>query len=56
MKSIFIYDKCKKFIKKYDGVTEAGRALSMNHNTVKKYAILGKRYKDIIISYERLEN
>lgn len=56
LKAIFVYDKDKEFFRKYDGVTEAGRAYSMSHETVKKYAISGIPYKDKLFSYERLEN
>jgi hypothetical protein len=56
LKAIFVYDKNKKFIKKYDGVTEAGRAYSISHITIKKYAISSKMYRDTYFSYERLEN
>ena len=56
LKGIFVYDKNKKFLGKYNGVTDAGRAWSINHNTIKKYALSGKVYKNLIFSYERLEN
>jgi hypothetical protein len=51
-----VYDKNKNFICKYDGVTEAQRALNISHLTIKKYAKLASGYKDFIFSYERLED
>jgi len=55
-KAVFVYDKNRNFLCKYDGVTEAQRALNINHSTIKKYAKLGGSYKDYIFSYERLED
>jgi group I intron endonuclease len=53
-KAVFVYDKNRNFICKYNGVTEAQKALNINHCTIKKYAKLGGSYKDYIFSYERL--
>jgi group I intron endonuclease len=53
-KAVFIYDKNKNFICKYEGVTEAQKALNINHSTIKKYAKLNAKYNDYIFSYERL--
>ena len=41
---------------KYDGVTEAQRALNINHSIIKKYANIGGIYKGYIFSYERLNS
>jgi hypothetical protein len=53
---VFVYDKNKKFICKYEGVTDAQRALNISHCTIKKYAKLGAAYDDYIFSYERLKD
>ena len=53
-KAIFVYNKYKKFIGKYEGVKDAERAFKINHSTIKKYASLGGIYNDYIFSYERL--
>ena len=53
-KAVFVYNKDKKFLNKYVGVTEAQRSLNINHATIKKYAKLGSIYNDYIFSYERL--
>ena len=53
-KAVFVYDKDKNFIAKYEGVTEAQRALNINHSTIKKYAKLSSSYNNYIFSYERL--
>jgi group I intron endonuclease len=53
-KAVFLYDKNKNFICKYEGVTEAQKALNINHSTIKKYAELSAMYNDYIFSYERL--
>jgi group I intron endonuclease len=53
-KAVFVYDKNKNFICKYEGVTNAQKALNINHSTIKKYAKLGSVYQDFIFFYERL--
>jgi hypothetical protein len=53
-KTVFVYDKNKNFICKYEGVTNAQKALNINHSTINKYAKLGSIYQDLIFSYERL--
>ena len=55
-KAIFVYNTNKKFIYKYDGVTDTQRALNINHATIKKYAQLNAAYGDYIFSYERLND
>jgi group I intron endonuclease len=55
-KAVFVYDKNKKLISKYEGVTDAQKALNINHSTIKKYAKLGAVYNDYIFSYERLKD
>jgi group I intron endonuclease len=55
-KAVFVYDKNRKFICKYEGVTDAQKALNINHSTIKKYAKLGAVYNDYIFSYERLKD
>jgi len=42
------------FLSKYDGVTDAQKALKINHSTIKKYAEINAPYKDYIFSFERL--
>jgi len=53
-----VYDINKEFISKYDGVTEAQKALNISHSTIKKYAlrINGGIYNDYVFSYERLKD
>nr|YP_010727747.1 homing endonuclease [Leptographium wingfieldii]YP_010727796.1 homing endonuclease [Leptographium terebrantis]WDZ67384.1 homing endonuclease [Leptographium wingfieldii]WDZ67432.1 homing endonuclease [Leptographium wingfieldii]WDZ67479.1 homing endonuclease [Leptographium wingfieldii]WDZ67526.1 homing endonuclease [Leptographium wingfieldii]WDZ67572.1 homing endonuclease [Leptographium wingfieldii] len=55
-KAVFVYDTNKKFIRKYDGVTDAQRSLNINHTTIKKHAQLNAAYGDYIFSYERLND
>lgn len=51
-----MYDINKNFICKYDGVTEAQKALNISHSTIKKYAKVGGIYNDYVFSYERLKD
>ena len=51
-----MYDIDKNFICKYEGVTDAQRALNINHSTIKKYAKIGGVYNGYIFSYERLKD
>jgi hypothetical protein len=53
-KAVFVYDVNKNFIRKFEGVMEAQRALNINHSTIKKYAKLNGVYNEYIFSYERL--
>jgi group I intron endonuclease len=53
-KAVFVYDKDRNFIKKYNGVTDAQKELNISHSTIKKYAKLSSSYRDYIFSYERL--
>lgn len=55
-KAVFVYDTNKKFIGKYDGVTDAHQrwALKISHLTIKNYAKIGGVYKGYIFSYVRL--
>jgi hypothetical protein len=53
-KAVFVYDKDKKFLGKFDGVLAVQRALQINHCTIKNYANKGGAYKGYIFSYERL--
>lgn len=55
-KAVFVYDINKKFLCKYDGVTEAQKALNISHSTIKKYAQLGAVYGNYIFSYERIND
>jgi len=55
-KAIFVYDKNRKFLNKYEGVTDAQRALGINHSIIKKYAKISGEYNGYIFSYERLMN
>nr|WVH37985.1 GIY-YIG homing endonuclease [Fomes fomentarius] len=54
-KAIFVYNSNKEFIGKFEGVTHAQKELNINHDIIKKYALLNKPYKDYIFSYERFE-
>lgn len=51
-----MYDKNKKFLSKYDGVTSAKKALNISHSIIKKHAELKSAYKDYIFSFERLND
>lgn len=53
-KAVFVYDINRNFLAKYEGVTEAQRALNISHCTIKNYANIGGGYKGYIFSYERL--
>lgn len=53
-KAVFVYDTNKNFICKYNGVTDAQRALKINHNIIKNYAKVSGVYIGYIFSYERL--
>lgn len=53
-KAVFVYDANRKFIGKYEGVTDAQKALKINHSTIKKYASINGVYNGYIFSYERL--
>jgi group I intron endonuclease len=55
-KAIFVYNLNKEFICKFDGVTQAEKNLNINHDIIKKYAILNIPYGNYIFSYERLLN
>ena len=55
-KAIFVYDKYRNFFNKYDGVTDAQRALGINHSIIKKYAKISGEHRGYIFSYERLMN
>jgi hypothetical protein len=51
-----VYDINKNFIGKYDGVTEAQKALNINHSIIRNSAKMNGIYKDYIFSYERLND
>lgn len=53
-KAVFVYDINRKFIGKYQGVTDAQRALNISHTTIKKYAKIASVYNGYIFSYQRL--
>jgi len=53
-KAIFVYNLNKEFIFKFEGVTHAQKELNINHDIIKKYALLNTPYKGYIFSYERL--
>ncbi len=54
--AVFVYDTCKNFLGKYEGVTSAQRALHINHSIIKKSAQLIGLYNGYIFSYERLRD
>ena len=54
IKAVFVYDKYKNFVGKYDGVKDAERAFKINHSTIKKYAKMSGVYRGYLFSYERL--
>jgi len=53
-KAIFVYNLNKEFIRKFEGVTHAQKELNINHDLIKKYALLNTPYKGYIFSYDRL--
>ena len=55
-KAIFVYNSKKEFIVKFEGVTHAQKEFNINHDVIKKYALLNKPYKGYIFSYERLNS
>jgi len=55
-KGVFVYDKNKKFIAKYKGVTEAGKMHSLSYITVKKCAsVNGLHSSGYYFCFERLD-
>ena len=55
-KAIFVYNIKKEFIKKFEGVTHAQKELNINHDVIKKHALLNIPYNGYIFSYERLKD
>ena len=55
-KAIFVYNLNKEFIHKFEGVTHAQKELNINHDVIKKNALLNTPYKGYIFSYDRLKN
>lgn len=55
-KAVFAYNTSKEFIRKFEGVTHAGKELKISHEIIKKHALLNKPYKGFIFSYERLKD
>ena len=55
-KAVFVYNSRKIFICKYKGVTDAQKALKINHSIIKNYAKIGGTFNGYIFSYERLMN
>ena len=56
IKAVFVYDKYKNFVGKYEGVKDAERAFKINHSTIKKYAKINGVYRGYLFSYERLKD
>lgn len=54
IRAIFVYDSNKNFIKKYKGVLEASRDLSINQKFVKQSAEVSGIYKGYHFRFERL--
>ena len=55
-KAIFAYNIKKEFIIKFEGVTHAQKELNINHDVIKKHALLNIPYKGYIFSYDRLKD
>lgn len=55
-KAIFLYNLNKEFICKFEDVTHAQKELNINHDLIKKYALLNTPYKGYIFSYTRKIN
>nr|UYL26207.1 GIY-YIG endonuclease [Cordyceps militaris] len=53
-RAVYVYDEHKNFVEKYDGVTDAQRALNIGQATIKKYAAIRAVYKNYIFSFERI--
>jgi len=52
-KAIFVYNLNKEFLYKFEGVTHAQKELNINHDIIKKCALLNTPYKGYIFSYDR---
>ena len=55
-KAIFVYNKNKELLWKFDGIMQAEKELKISHDTIKKYAPLNKPFGDYIFSYEILKD
>ena len=55
-KAIFVYNIKKEFIQKFEGVTHAQKELNINHDVIKKHALLNIPYNGYIFSYDRLKD
>ena len=55
-KAIFVYNIKKEFIHKFEGVTHAQKELNINHDVIKKHALLNIPYNGYIFSYDRLKD
>jgi len=55
-KTVFVYNKNKKFWCKFEGITQAEKKLNISHCVIKKYAKINLAYKDYISSYEKLRD
>lgn len=56
-KEVYVYDaNTKELIKKYDSITIAKNDLHIGYDTLRKYCNTNKVYKNMIFSYEPLEN
>ena len=55
-KAIFVYLINKEFLQKFDGVTHAKKELHINHDVIKKHALLNKPYGKYVFSYERIKD
>nr|AYP41335.1 GIY-YIG endonuclease [Hirsutella thompsonii] len=53
-RAVYVYDENINLLSRYDGVTDAQRALNISHSTIKKYAEINAMYKNYIFSFERL--
>jgi NUMOD1 domain len=55
-RAIFVYLINKEFVKKFDEVTHAQKELHINHDVIKKHALLNKPYGKYLFSYERIKD
>ena len=55
-RAIFVYNIKKEFIHKFEGVTHAQKELNINHDVIKKHALLNIPYNGYIFSYDRLKD
>ena len=51
-----MYNLNKESLYKFEGVTHAQKELNINHDVIKKHALLNIPYNGYIFSYDRLKD